>query len=91
MCILYDYKGNYRSLGFQTQAVNLLAHTAGNRDIGGSSLELPAPDLPCLLHLGACGPVWRVSACSWDLLFLLQHGQLLSNGDGDGDYSSPKR
>ena len=34
-CILYDCKGNHRSVGFQTQAVTLLALKAGRLFLPG--------------------------------------------------------
>ena len=61
-CTLCDYKGNHRSLGFQTQVVKLLALKVGRLvltglGIGGiSSLVM---DFPCLLHQGVRGSVWR--------------------------------
>lgn len=72
-CTLCDYKGNHRSLGFQTQVVNLLALKVGRLvltglGIGGiSSLEPPADGLP--LFAPPRGPWVCVKSppCSWCL------------------------
>ena len=75
-CTLCDYKGNHRSLGFQTQVVNLLALKLNRLvltglDIGGtSSLEPPADGLPLLAPPRGPGVCVKSPPCTWHLSVL---------------------
>lgn len=100
VCILYDYTGNCRSLGFQTQYVNQLVLRAGRRVLTGgwrrywgNPMEPPAEGPPCLLCLGLVGLCGGFHLAPGAFVFCSQSRQLPHpwNEDGDSDFGSYKR